>query len=59
MKWKIQATAGSVLDLLANSFSKLDYLGMLALNSSINLFPYTSVFFTIYMMKFLGNCSTE
>ena len=45
---KIQATAGSVLDLLANSFSELDYLGVLALNSSINLFPYTSGFFYQY-----------
>lgn len=38
MKRKIRATAGSVLDLLANSFSELDYLEMFALNSSINLF---------------------
>ena len=38
MKWEIQATVGSVLDLHANSFSELDYLEMLALNSSINLF---------------------
>ena len=49
MKWKIQATAGSVLDLLANSFSELDYLGMLALNSSINLFGlYICFFYHIY-----------
>ena len=51
MKWEIQATVGSVLDLHANSFSELDYLEMLALNSSIKR----------YMSRFrasicIGNC---
>ena len=49
--------------LLANSFSVLDYLGMLALNSSINLFPlYIWVFLpirTFYALIFIFACAYD